>query len=52
MQIAERSRSRTSTRAWAAILVASVLGIAFYGAVALAERLRLSWHPSDRGREE
>ncbi len=34
--------------AWAAILVASVLGIAFYAAVALAERLVLSWHPSIR----
>ena len=35
--------------AWAAILVASVLGIAFYAAVALAERLTLTWHPSARG---
>jgi len=34
--------------AWAAILVASVLGIAFYGAVALAERVVLRWHPSMR----
>ncbi|GIU93628.1 MAG: ABC transporter permease [Gaiellaceae bacterium] len=34
--------------AWAAILVASVLGIAFYGAVALVERLVLGWHPSIR----
>ena len=32
--------------AWAAILVASMLGIAFYAAVAFAERLVLSWHPS------
>jgi NitT/TauT family transport system permease protein len=38
--------------AWAAILVASVLGIAFYGAVALAERVVLSWHPSVRGGRE
>jgi NitT/TauT family transport system permease protein len=37
--------------AWAAILVASVLGIAFYAAVALVERLALSWHPSTRGRQ-
>jgi NitT/TauT family transport system permease protein len=36
--------------AWAAILVASVLGIAFYAAVALLERLTMSWHPSMRGR--
>jgi len=39
--------------AWAAIIVASVLGIAFYGAVALAERFTMSWHPSARaGRAE
>ncbi|MGH3041650.1 MAG: ABC transporter permease [Gaiellaceae bacterium] len=37
--------------AWAAILVACVLGIAFYGAVALVERLTMSWHVSARGRE-
>lgn len=35
-------------KAWAAILVASALGILFYAAVALAERLALSWHPSIR----
>jgi NitT/TauT family transport system permease protein len=34
--------------AWAAILVASVLGIAFYATVALAERIVLGWHPSIR----
>ena len=34
--------------AWAAIVVASVLGIAFYAAVALVERLTLTWHPSAR----
>jgi NitT/TauT family transport system permease protein len=38
--------------AWAAILVASVLGILFYAAVALVERLAMSWHPSIRGRTE
>jgi NitT/TauT family transport system permease protein len=32
--------------AWAAIVVASVFGIAFYAAVALAERLATSWHPA------
>jgi NitT/TauT family transport system permease protein len=31
---------------WAAILVASIMGIAFYAAVALVERYALSWHPS------
>jgi len=37
--------------AWAAILVASILGIAFYLAVALAERLTMDWHPSARAEE-
>jgi NitT/TauT family transport system permease protein len=34
--------------AWAAIVVASVLGILFYAAVALAERLATTWHPATR----
>ncbi len=34
--------------AWAAIVVASVLGILFYSAVALVERMAMSWHPSFR----
>jgi NitT/TauT family transport system permease protein len=34
--------------AWAAIVVASVMGIAFYAAVAVAERLTMTWHPSAR----
>jgi len=34
--------------AWAAIVVASVLGILFYGSVALAERLAMRWQPSAR----
>jgi ABC-type nitrate/sulfonate/bicarbonate transport system permease component len=34
--------------AWAAITVASVLGILFYSSVALVERLTMSWHPSSR----
>jgi NitT/TauT family transport system permease protein len=38
--------------AWAAILVASLLGLAFYGAVSLAERLVLGWHPSIRAGAE
>jgi NitT/TauT family transport system permease protein len=38
--------------AWAAILVASILGIAFYSAIAVAERLALSWHPSARSTNE
>ncbi len=38
--------------AWAAILVASLLGIAFYGAVALIERRVLRWDPAARSRRE
>jgi len=34
--------------AWAAILVASILGIGFYATIALAEHFALSWHPSIR----
>jgi NitT/TauT family transport system permease protein len=40
------------TEAWAAIVVASILGIAFYAAVAILERLTMSWHPSARGAAE
>lgn len=32
--------------AWAAILVASILGLAFYATIAIVERFALSWHPS------
>jgi NitT/TauT family transport system permease protein len=35
-------------KAWAAILVASALGIVFYAAIALIERFVLAWHPSLR----
>lgn len=35
--------------AWAAIAVASILGIVFYAAVSLVERFTMSWHPSARG---
>lgn len=38
--------------AWAAILVASLLGIAFYASIALVERFTLNWHPSARGETE
>ena len=37
--------------AWAAIVVASVLGIGFYLAVTLVERLTMGWHPSARRAE-
>jgi NitT/TauT family transport system permease protein len=36
------------TDAWAGIVMASLLGIAFYAVVALVERLTTSWHPSAR----
>jgi NitT/TauT family transport system permease protein len=34
--------------AWSAILVASILGIAFYASIALVERIALAWHPAIR----
>jgi NitT/TauT family transport system permease protein len=37
--------------AWAAILVASIFGVAFYLAIALLERATLDWHPSARAAE-
>ena len=37
---------------WAAILVASILGIAFYLAIVAVERVAISWHPSMRGARE
>jgi NitT/TauT family transport system permease protein len=36
-------------QAWAGIVLASVLGIVFYGSVALLEQLTMGWHPSIRG---
>ncbi len=36
-------------QAWAGIVLASALGIVFYGSVALVERRALRWHPSMRG---
>jgi len=36
---------------WAAILVASILGIAFYLAIVALERVAISWHPSIRQKE-
>jgi NitT/TauT family transport system permease protein len=35
--------------AWAAIVVASILGMLFYAAVAAVERLTMRWYPSARG---
>jgi NitT/TauT family transport system permease protein len=36
--------------AWAAILTASILGVALYVAVALAERFALQWDPTRQER--
>jgi NitT/TauT family transport system permease protein len=36
-------------QAWAGIVLASLLGIVFYGSVAVVERLTMGWHPSMRG---
>ena len=35
-------------QAWAGIVLASALGIVFYGSVAFVERLTMGWHPSTR----
>jgi NitT/TauT family transport system permease protein len=52
IQIRRQAGVFAFTEAWAAIVVASILGIAFYAAVAVAERLTIGWHPSVRGAAE
>jgi NitT/TauT family transport system permease protein len=52
VEIQRQSGVFAFTEAWAAIVVASVLGIAFYTAVAVVERLTMGWHPSARGATE
>ncbi|MGH2658630.1 MAG: ABC transporter permease, partial [Actinomycetota bacterium] len=47
--IKERAALAFFPEAWAAIVVASVLGVAFYLAIVLVERSALRWHPSVRG---
>jgi NitT/TauT family transport system permease protein len=37
--------------AWAVVIVACLIGIAFYGAIALLERTTMGWHPSTREAE-
>jgi NitT/TauT family transport system permease protein len=51
VEIQRQSGVFAFTEAWAAIVVASVLGIAFYAAVAVVERLTMGWHPSARRAE-
>jgi NitT/TauT family transport system permease protein len=48
IQIRRQAGVFAFTEAWAAIMVASILGIAFYAAVAAVERLVMGWHPSAR----
>lgn len=52
IQIRRQAGIFAFTEAWAAILVASILGILFYGAVAAVERLTMRWHPSAGGTAE
>jgi NitT/TauT family transport system permease protein len=52
IQIRRQAGVFAFTEAWAAIVVASILGILFYAAVAAAERLTMGWHPSARGAAE
>ena len=52
IQIRRQAGVFAFTEAWAAIVIASVLGILFYGAVAAVERLTMGWHPSARGTAE
>ena len=48
IQIRRQAGVFAFTEAWAAIAIASILGILFYGAVAAVERLTMRWHPSAR----
>ena len=48
IQIRRQAGIFAFTEAWAAILVASIIGILFYGAIAALERLTMRWHPSAR----
>jgi NitT/TauT family transport system permease protein len=52
IQIRRQAGVFAFTEAWAAIMVASILGIAFYAAVAAVERLVTGWHPSARATTE
>jgi NitT/TauT family transport system permease protein len=47
--IKEKAALALFPEAWAAIVVASVLGVAFYLTIVLTERWFLRWHPSVRG---
>jgi len=47
--IKDRAALALYAEAWAAIVVASTLGVGFYLAITLVERSVLRWHPSMRG---
>jgi NitT/TauT family transport system permease protein len=49
VQILQAVSQAQYATAWAAIMIASVLGLAFYGAVSLVERVALRWDPAVRG---
>ena len=52
IQIRRQAGVFAFTEAWAAIVIASILGILFYAAVAAVERVVMRWHPSARGAAE
>ena len=52
VQILQSVSQAQYATAWAAILIISLLGIAFYGLIALAERMTLRWDPAARSRLE
>ena len=49
VQIWSKTQLSDFPAVWARIMVASILGIAFYATIALVERFAMSWHPSARG---
>jgi NitT/TauT family transport system permease protein len=49
IQIKSASALFNFETAWAAILVACILGLSLYLAISLVERLAMRWHPSARG---
>jgi NitT/TauT family transport system permease protein len=49
--IKERAALAFFADAWAAIVVASLLGVGFYLVIVAIERFALRWHPSMRGTE-
>ena len=50
--ILNKSQQLNLTDAWAGIVVASVIGIVFYGVILVVERLVMPWHVSFRALED